>query len=290
MKKFSTVWITGIFVFISTIPVFSQGTDEIKTTFIKPYPLTITTSKTTNLIFPCAIKSVDRGTGDVLAQKADEVQNILQIKAAKEDFKPTNLTVITSDGKLYSFLLQYSSEPSILNLILDAAFAKSEKILFSRESYNEEEIKTYSGKVLSESSVLHGIKDEKYGIILRQNGIFIHNGIMYYRIKIENLSAIGYDIDQWRFFIRDEKKAKRTASQELEITPLFIQNDTSVIAGKSVHDFVFAFSKFTIPDKKYLVIQLMEKGGGRHFNLKVHNRKLIRAIMLPEKGEAEEPL
>lgn len=54
--------------------------------------------KTTNIVFPFAIKSVDRGSKDILAQKAGGIENILQLKAAKEDFPETNLTVVTADG------------------------------------------------------------------------------------------------------------------------------------------------------------------------------------------------
>jgi len=35
--------------------------------------------------------------------------------------------------------------------------------------------------------------------------------------------------------------------------------------------------KFTIPDKKYLFIQIMEKNGGRHLQLRVHNRTIVKA-------------
>jgi hypothetical protein len=45
---------------------------------------------------------------------------------------------------------------------------------------------------------------------------------------------------------------------------------------------VVALDKFTIPDAKFLRIQLMEKNGGRHFNLKVYNGQILKARMLPE--------
>ena len=52
-------------------------------------------SKTTSIVFPYAIKSIDKGSPDVLMQKAKGVENILLIKAAKQNFTQTNLTVIT---------------------------------------------------------------------------------------------------------------------------------------------------------------------------------------------------
>ena len=43
-----------------------------------------------------------------------------------------------------------------------------------------------------------------------------------------------------------------------------------------------AIPKFTIPDKKYLAVQLFEANGGRHIELSVKNRTIIKAAVLPK--------
>src|SRR4051812_44613081 len=85
--------------------------------FINPYPLQITYNKTTNLVFPYSIRSVDRGSSDLLVQRAKYADTILQLKAGRDGFKETNLSVVTSDGKLYSFLVQYAPSPATLNYL-----------------------------------------------------------------------------------------------------------------------------------------------------------------------------
>ncbi|MBV5348065.1 conjugative transposon protein TraN, partial [bacterium] len=62
MKKISAVWITGIFLFLTSISAFSQNANPVNTSTIEAYPLAITLNKTTSLVFPYAIKSVDRGS------------------------------------------------------------------------------------------------------------------------------------------------------------------------------------------------------------------------------------
>ena len=280
MKKISTGLITGIFLFLSGISAFSQNANLVSTTSIEPYPLSIAFDKTTSLVFPYAIKSVDRGSQSVLAQKARGVENILQIKAGKEGFEETNLTVITAEGKLYCFLLNYARQPSVLNLTFGTPKPPYKDALFSSEDHNEGEIQAYSDAVTVEKKKVHGINDKKYGMKFRLNGLYIHDNVMYYRIKMENQSNINYDIDQLRFFISDRKKAKRTATQEIEIKPLYVENDTLTVEGHSEDIFVFALPKFTIPDQKYLAIQLMEKNGGRHLELDVHNKALLRSTVL----------
>jgi len=45
---------------------------------------------------------------------------------------------------------------------------------------------------------------------------------------------------------------------------------------------VIALEKFTIPDAKFLAIQIMEKNGGSHLSMKIGNKKIMQAIPLPD--------
>ena len=56
---------------------------------------------------------------------------------------------------------------------------------------------------------------------------------MYYQLHISNNSPVDYDIDVLRFFIRDKKKAKRTAIQETDLKPLHISGNTSQVKANS---------------------------------------------------------
>ena len=92
----------------------------------------------------------------------------------------------------------------------------------------------------------------------------------------------SFDIDLLTFHIIDKKKSKRTALQENELVPLYIAGNKSKIKAYNFSVIVVALDKFTIPDTKFLGIRLMEKNGGRHFNLKVYNGQLLKARVLPE--------
>lgn len=280
MKKFN-LQVIGCLLFM-TIGAFAQQTSKNNLSKIESDSLLIAYSKTTNIIFPFAIKSVDKGSPDILVQKAKGLENILQIKAAQKGFIQTNLTVVTADGKLYSFVLNYDEQFPQLNLTLNKTKSEGQEIYFSDELENPQNVQGYSKLAFYDKKKLRGEKESNYDIDFRLNGIFIHDEIMYYRIKVTNNSKINYDIDQLRFFIRDTKKVKRTASQEIEINPIYILNNVAKIDGETENTFVFALPKFTIPEKKYLAIQLMEKNGGRHVELHVKNTKLVQVTVLPK--------
>ena len=280
MKNFN-VLVIGCLLLV-TIGLFAQQTEKDDLSKIEPDSLAIGYSKTTTIVFPFAIKSVDRGSQDVLVQKAKGLENILQIKAAQKGFMQTNLTVVTADGKLYSFVLSYDEESPELNFTVNKTKLEGWEIYFSSENENEEDLQEYSKLAFYDRKKLRGETENKYDIKFQLNGIFIRKDVMYYRIKVANNSKIHYDVDQLRFFIRDNKKVKRTASQEIEIIPVYIFNDVTTIEGESENTSVFALPKFTIPESKYLAIQLMEKNGGRHVELHVKNKRLVQVTVLPK--------
>ncbi len=255
--------------------------------YIASYKLEVTYNKTTNLVFPAAITSVDRGSQDILVQKAAGVENILRVKADVKDFAETSLSIITADGKLYSFIVDFVKQPAYLNINVANALqpissksdssVKKEEVIYSEPVMNAAAVAMYSDSVMSKGSNIHSIHYENSKVSIVLNGIYIHEDILFCRLSFKNNSNINYDIDQFHFYIRDKKTSKRTASQEIEIKPLSITGDTAMIRAVSKQPWVVALPKFTIPDGKYLIIEIMEKNGGRNLFLKVKNRHIVKA-------------
>ncbi|MEI9808558.1 MAG: conjugative transposon protein TraN [Bacteroidota bacterium] len=241
-----------------------------KSAYIEPYKLEVTYNKTTNLVFPSAITNIDRGSQDILAQKANGAENILRVKADVKDFAETSLSVITTDGKLYSFLVSYANLPGYLNI--NVGNAAQPVVPTGKVDYL-----AYANQAALLKRNIHSIEDESMQMAASLRGLYIKENALFFRLQFRNQSRLNYDIDQFRFYIRDKKKVKRTAIQETEIQPLFISGDTSVVKGRSTVKWIVAIPKLTIPDGKYMVIQIMEKNGGRHLKLKVKNRDIVKA-------------
>ncbi|MCV2484803.1 MULTISPECIES: conjugative transposon protein TraN [Flavobacterium] len=239
-------------------------------------------SKTTSIVFPYAIKSIDKGSSDVLVQKAKGVENILLVKAAKQYFFQTNLTIVTSDGRLYVFVLNYDEDCPDLSIKAENAVAASKDVLFSLENENQKKIEQLASLALSKKKKTGGLKKSKFRISLEVNGIFIHQDVLYLRVVFENRSKINYDIDQLRFFIRDQRKSKRTASQEIELQPLYSTSSSSVVPYKSEVVKVFALEKLTIPENKYLTLQMIEKNGGRHLEVDINDNLTDKVFPIGE--------
>jgi conjugative transposon TraN protein len=250
---------------------------------VKPYQLDITWHKTTLLIFPSAIQSADRGDAYVLAEKVKGVDNVLKVKAGQKDFKQSNLSVITTDGKVYSFIVNYADDPPYQTIDLRKETAK-QPVQFSGLSLNKEQIADEMNTVARQKSFLHGVKQQRFQMRFKLRSIYIRNDVLFFQFTLDNHTQLPYDIDFLRFYITGKKQPKRTAMQEKEIQPeeLKILPSKEKDTGKII---MAAFKKFSIADDKNFIIEMMEKDGDRNFRLKVPQRKLLKAKILPSLPE-----
>ncbi len=277
MKKTSALWMTGIFLLFLNLKTFAQNA---KDSAINPARLTITYNKTTNLIFPYPIKSVDKGSRDILIQKAIGVENVLQLKAAKVGFDETNLTVITSDGSLYSYVLNYALIPTGINLKASNPQVTPKPDAVFSEDATTDKIRLNAEKVIAKKRSFSGSGDSMDGIAIDVKGIYLQDDVCYMQLFLQNKSVVNYDVKMLRFYVTDKKRSKRTASQEIEIEPLFILGNARLIRNNSDQTIVIAVPKFTIPEKKRFEVHMLEAGGGRNLSIRLNNKAIMKARII----------
>lgn len=280
MKQCCKVITACVLGLILQLHLMAQRNDmAIQTKALQPYPIAISFNKTSNIIFPYEIISVDKGSSSVLAQKAKGVENILQLKAEKESFAQTNLSVITKDGRFYSFLVDYAQDPAILNfqIVKGSNLFKSD-VLLSDFSLNEDIVNDITRQLKNRKRFLH-IYTKNQRMKLSMDGIYLKENLMWISFKMANGSFISYRPESIRFFVRDLKRLKRTALQETEIQPLYAQMD-SLISGNDDATAVFGFNPFTIPKTQELIVQVAEHNGGRTLVLHVRYAAMLKARLL----------
>lgn len=289
---FKTFWAVALTIgFAGTS--FAQDSANTKTPFelgkIEPYQMEVTYDKTSHLIFPTAIRYVDLGSEFLIAGKTEDAENVLRVKAAVRDFETeTNFSVITNDGRFYSFNVFYSSYPDVLSydlLTMQKAVDKSNgnDVLFEELGNSSPSL---AGLLLEtiykkDKRIVKHIGAKSFGIQYLLKGIYIHNGKYYFHTELKNKSNVPFNVDFINFKIVDKKVAKRTVIQERSLTPLRTYKPTEqLIFGKSTEQNVFLLDQFTIADDKVLLIEIFEKNGGRQQTLQVENSDLINAQLI----------
>lgn len=253
---------------------------------IEPYWLTITYDKTTHIIFPSKIKYVDLGSDNLIAGKADEAENVLRVKASVADFDTeTNFSVITEDGRFYSFDVFYSKYPATLNYDVEKMLQsrlkeKLNDVLFedlggsNQPSLIEAVMKTIYNK---NKKFIRHIGSYSFGISFLLKSIYIYNGKYFFHTELKNSTNVPFPIDFMTFKIVDKKTSKRTAVQENDLIPIRLYLPLTDVPDNGHERNVLLLDQFTLADDKVLVIEIFERNGGRHQRIEVENLDLIHA-------------
>ena len=290
-NNLKTFWTIALMIGFA-ISSFAQ--DSIRTPLalgkIEPYQMEVTYDKTSHLIFPTGIRYVDLGSEYLIAGKAEDAENVLRVKASMRDFESeTNFSVITNDGRFYSFNVYYSSYPEVLSydlLSMQKAVDKTNgnDVLFEELGNNSPSL---AGLLLetiykNDKRIVKHIGAKSFGIQFILKGIYIHNGKYYFHTELGNRTNVPFQIDFINFKVVDKKIAKRTVVQERPMIPLRTYKPLDGINGKSTEQNVFLLDQFTITDDKVLLIEIFEKNGGRHQTLQIENSDLIKARLIDD--------
>lgn len=79
---------------------------------IRPINLQLNDNKYLFIKFPAEVNYADMGSYDLTAKKC--LDRIIKLKATTPRFEKTNFSVVTTDGKYYSFIVEYNSKPSYI--------------------------------------------------------------------------------------------------------------------------------------------------------------------------------
>lgn len=250
------------------------------------YRISVAFFKTSHIIFDSKIVYFDMGSKNVIGEKVENVDNVLKLKAAFLEPFETNVTVITASGKYYSFIVGHNENPSKLNLIMEPITMdwssainnvdSDGKIIFTQTSGGMDEagFKALSLFALKQKNIKHirstvgSVRMEVQNILSKDDNILI-------TLKMKNKSSLNYEVELLKAYIRDAETNKRDLTQEVEVKPtyLYLSNQSKskrkIGEAKGEYGMVLLFNKFAIAKNKTFDIDMIEKNGGRNFNLKI---------------------
>ncbi|GAB3179603.1 conjugative transposon protein TraN [Telluribacter humicola] len=260
------------------------------------YPLELSFSKTTHIVFPTKIKDFDAGSGVIIATVPDKLLNVLRVKADIKGFlEETNMTVFTEDGGLYSFLVRYNENPEVFALTLSNNRNSDERVAHSlgigsqalpaspyvlpEGSYVEKDIEAASREVVGKKDFIKNIRTKKGDLQVAVKGIYLNqNKVMYLKLEMHNRSYLPYQIDFIKLFVRDRIHLRRMAVQKEEI-PTILHYPTTLthLNGEQKVVKVIAIPFQTLVEGKVLDLEIYERGGGRHISLQLTNDTLLKS-------------
>ncbi|MDR3712373.1 MAG: DUF4138 domain-containing protein [Puia sp.] len=257
---------------------------------IPSHSIPVTMEKMTNLIFPVAVRSGIRVSKALMAQKVRGVENIIELKANWRNFPPTNFSVYGWDGKLYSFVIHYSEDSSVLNYRVVWPAGKGSPLAFPDHQASpktDTNLVMLSGiptdrvtlagdanEIIGKKHFLHISKrNEKMRLSLE--GIYLKDSLQWMVFTLSNRSKLSYDPDHFRLYYEDRKLIKRTTRQQIDLLPVF--GEPLPVPGRRQRTFAIGYEPFTIAQDKVLVVEVAEPQGGRTLLLRVKPKVLLKA-------------
>ena len=295
MKR-DLIYLILIVAAIAAVKVTAQMTPETPAE-IRPLRIEAGFTKTVHILFPSPVTYIDIGSMDIIAGKADGAENVVRVKAAVRNFAAeTNLTVITEDGGFFSFDVHYAEKPTVSTINISAlkqtavengstqpepVSAEGRVLLQEVGREKPATVKRVLSDIYRQNRMdVKGIRTKKYGIGVEILGIYVHNDVIYIHTMISNETNISFEVDARQFIVADRKLAKRTAQQQTPLEILRVCNDPTVVRGHQRQRTVFALQKFTIPDDKVLLWEIIERNGARHQTVEIPAKELLEAKLL----------
>ena len=253
---------------------------------VLPYGLEVTFEKTVHLIFPAAIRYVDLGSQNIIAGKADDAENVLRVKAAVREFETeTNMSVICEDGSFYAFNVKYADEPEKLSIEMKDFLAPTEgRLPSNRADIYFKELGRESPILVklimksiyqNDKRTIKHVGAKQFGMRFLLRGLYAHNGLLYFHVRMDNESNMPYAVDFITFKVVDKKVAKHTAIQERILQPLRAFHQVMWIGAGRSERIVFALEQFTLSEDKQLEVTLYERNGSRTLTFYVEPEDLL---------------
>lgn len=272
----------------------------------------ITNDLTTILFFPDSVRVSDIGNRNLFKASQDFNKILLYAHPKLNDeLRVSSLYIELPSGHYYDYILSYrkvlprknyrytyqealgintQTRTKIVELT-DKEEKKpqvTEKAIKTKEDEKKEQdqkqLMVYEKDVqniLKQKDFVSGIGHQLSGVAFWMNGNYVKDDLMYFKLTIKNTSTYDYDISRIRFAISNRQSAsKKTAIQDSELPFIYpIELIEKVKAGSS-EEMVFIFNRTTLAKKKFITVDLWEKGGQRDLQFRINSKTLLKAKSL----------
>ena len=229
--------------------------------------------KNVALFFPNPIRQGITGASHFVFtynREKEQYFGLLQAKPGTE----SNLLAVTSDGKVYSYILKYSEKLTKLNYFIDEdeSIGNESPVMQIPKTGNSittsnKDRTAYFGRA-SEYLLRSGSETiatkRKEGIRLRLRKMVYDASEVYLVIEVRNKSGINFEIDYLNVYRTNGNNKRKASFQRLEQEAMYKHKMSKSIANGQSQRFVFVLPKFVLGDNEKLMLELKELNGSRN--------------------------
>ncbi|WP_136468000.1 DUF4138 domain-containing protein [Flagellimonas onchidii] len=228
------------------------------------------------LFFPSNIKQGLTGSDNfVFTYNREKQQNLGLLKAIKGT--DSNLLVITTDGKVYSYILKYSENLKNPNRFIhqdeSIGTTKRKEVIKNNVSKNSISVDDSLDQLHSSCESLLNLPEKlnkrkiEGNVKLSVKNQYYHGDNVYIQFEIENKSEIRFNFDYLNIYKVSGNNIRNASYQEIPMKPIYIHNVQDQILPNTKARFVYVVPKFAIDKNEKIMARLQEQNTVRSVNL-----------------------
>jgi hypothetical protein len=160
-------------------------------------------------------------------------------------------------------------EPEIQNLPTDSIAKLATQDLYGKDPTEYYRLRSYYMQF--DKPGIPRYFARRNGVFLWLKGVYYNNNELYVQFRIENKEGVDLDINFIKFFIKSSYR--NAAEQKIPLNEnnglLYAYKLPKTVKGGTENHFVVVFGKFSLDNKKELLVELDEEGGNRNLSLSV---------------------
>jgi hypothetical protein len=142
------------------------------------------------------------------------------------------------------------------------------------------ELKVCCEKVVKDVQRIWYLNSRNGRMKLQIRGIYARGRALYFVLRLNNRSPLDYDVDSIRFFIAQKERGRRLPLRLSELSPVFVYDSAAQVKGYERVTSVIVLPRFTLPRRRRLLIEVLEKNGGRQLEVQASNFTLVNARLI----------
>jgi len=211
---------------------------------------------TTHIIMPENIKLVDISTESIIGNQCED--NIVRIKPAGRmcDHEHAGSITVIGERHIAQFNVIYVKRPSKANTIYNIDIADCKRYVNPDVSMPKADMARYAWAISTLPRRFNNLRYYKDGIRAAVNNIYSIGDYFFIDFSLYNKSNIPYNINEIRVKLSDKRETKSTNSQTIELTPVYVLNQSKRF--KKAYRNVLVLDRLTFPDEKILTLEISE--------------------------------
>jgi len=229
------------------------------------------------LFFPANIRQGIVGANNfVFSYNRERAQPLGLLKATKGN--QSNLLVVTTDGKVYSYIIAYADNLPEKNRFVSFSESighehqreplvvrdtiKLDSNLVVKKQYAKEFLEK-SCAALLEQPERKNIFKRKDGVTLAIKNLVYYEDLVFVQFEMKNESGIDFDIDYLKLALVLGNNKRRASYQSANLIPTYIYQMPKKTRHAEISRFVYVIPKFTLGNHEKLELRLKELKGNR---------------------------